>query len=427
MHKLHLHKCSVISLNVRGLRDTVKRRSIFTYLKDQEADFYFLQETFSKASDETFWRNEWGGEIYFSHGTSHSKGVCILINRAVKEKVTFTSSDADDRIILINLTYNGLKLSFCNIYAPNDHTQQVNFIQELNCLLIDKSEITTLIVGGDWNCTLSKKDKKGGSPWRPAAYRNLVNITIDTLDLVDIQRTRYPNVNKFSYWSKTLGVKSRIDFFLISKHLTKFVKKVDIQTSIAPDHNMILLSLSWPNENPRGAGFWKFNNSLLEDKEYTTKILELYPQLREKYHYVNDQQLFWELIKMEIRSTTISFSKRKAQVTHTHEAETKQQLDELDKIICNSQNLDNIDGVLKQYDDLKKELQRQYENKGKAAIFRYKCRWVEEGEKARKYVFNLEKRNYNRKTINEIKLENDETTTDEGSKDIIVICTILKQ
>ena len=70
-----------------------------------------------------------------------------MINRAVKEKVTFTSSDADGRIILINLTYNGVKLSYGNTNAPNDHTQQVNFIRELNCLLIDKSEITTLIVG----------------------------------------------------------------------------------------------------------------------------------------------------------------------------------------------------------------------------------------------------------------------------------------
>ena len=62
-------------------------------------------------------------------------------------------------------------------------------------------------------CTLSKKDKKGGSPSRPIVYRNLVNITMDTPDLVDIQRTCYPNVNKFSYRSKTLGVKSRIEFF----------------------------------------------------------------------------------------------------------------------------------------------------------------------------------------------------------------------
>ena len=112
---------------------------------------------------------------------------------------------------------------------------------------------------------------------------------------------------------------------------------MDIQTSIAPDHNTILLSLSWPNENPRGPGFWKFNNSLLEDKEYTTRILELYPQLRKKYHYVNDQQLFWERIKMEIRSTTILFSKGKAQATRKHEADIKQQLDKLDKIQCNLQ------------------------------------------------------------------------------------------
>ena len=154
---------------------------------------------------------------------------------------------------------------------------------------------------------------------------------------------------------------------------------MDIQTSIAPDHNMILLSLSWPNENPRGPGVWKFNNSLLEDKEYTTKILELYPQLQQKYHYVNDQQLFWELIKIEIRSTTILFSKGKAQAIRNYEAEIKQQIDEIDKIMYNSRNLDNIDGILKQYDYLKKELQYQYENKGKAAIFRSKCRWVEEG------------------------------------------------
>ena len=62
---------------------------------------------------------------------------------------------------------------------------------------------------------------------------------------------------------------------------------------------------------------------------------------------------------------------------------------------------------------LKKNSNANMKINGKAAIFRYKCRWVEEGEKATKYVFNLEKRNYNRKTINEIKLENDETTTNE--------------
>ena len=90
---------------------------------------------------------------------------------------------------------------------------------------------------------------------------------------------------------------------------------------------------------------------------------------------------------MEIRSITISFSKGKAQGTRKREVEIKEQLDELYKLICNSQNLNNIDEILRQYDDLKKELQHQYDNRGEAAIFRSKCRWVEEGEKATKYFF----------------------------------------
>jgi len=28
---------------------------------------------------------------------------------------------------------------------------------------MDKTELTTLIVGGDWNCALTKKDKTGGA------------------------------------------------------------------------------------------------------------------------------------------------------------------------------------------------------------------------------------------------------------------------
>ena len=58
MHKSDQQKCSVFSFNVRGLRDTVNRRSIHTYFKDQEANFYFLQETFSNVSEEAICRNE---------------------------------------------------------------------------------------------------------------------------------------------------------------------------------------------------------------------------------------------------------------------------------------------------------------------------------------------------------------------------------
>ena len=143
-----------------GIRNSTKRNSIFTYLRDQKALFYFLQETYSETGDELFWKNEWVGEIYFSHGTRHSKGLCILLDPSIEaNKVKYFLSDNSGRIVLINLNYNGMELSLCNIYAPNDHADHPLFIEELNYQLVDKSELTALIVGDDWNCTLRKTKK----------------------------------------------------------------------------------------------------------------------------------------------------------------------------------------------------------------------------------------------------------------------------
>ena len=211
------------SLNVRGIRDQAKRRSIFLYLKDHNSKIYLLQETYSQPEEEIIWKNEWGGEIFFSHGTRHSKGVCILLHPTVQNKIDYSFSDKAGRIVLITCILNSLKLSLVSIYAPNSQSEQLEFLQNLN--------ISALIVGGDWNCTLSKMDKIGGTIWKPTNYQNLILTTMDTFDLVDIQRLRHPRLRKYSYASKSLKLKSRIDFFLVAKNLTQYVKKSEIYPS----------------------------------------------------------------------------------------------------------------------------------------------------------------------------------------------------
>ena len=98
----------------------------------------------------------------------------------------------------------------------------------LNNCLIERSELTTLTIGGGGGGLELYLDKKGGLSWKATNFRNAILITMDMFDLTDIQRKRYPNINKFSYTSKALNVKSIIDFFLISKELKKYVKTVDI-------------------------------------------------------------------------------------------------------------------------------------------------------------------------------------------------------
>ena len=108
-------------------------------------------------------------------------------------------------------------------------------------------------------------------------------------------------------------MKSRIDFFLMAKNLTKSVKKTEIYLSIAPDHNAIYISLSWVNETPGGPWFWKFN-TLLKDEKCADVARETYTNTLRYYHQVSEESLLWELIKMEIRNTTISYTKHKASV-----------------------------------------------------------------------------------------------------------------
>lgn len=305
------------------------------------------------------------------------------------------------------------KLSLCNVYAPNDQVNQLQFMQELNNCLLDKSELTSLIIGGDWNCTLSKKDKIGGAPWKLASYRNLILTTMEMFDLVDIQRMRHPKLRKFTYESKSLKLKSRIDFFLIAKNLSGDVKNSEIYHAIAPDHDAIYISFSRSNKSPRGPGLWKFNNTLLNDIQYVSTVRDTYAQACSYYSHVSDKRLFWELMKMEIRSVTISFSKCKAKRISNREQELRRRIDQLDVIICENFSSPYIDGVLREYDGLKTELKSIYEEKGKQTMFRAKCRWIENGERPTKYFFNLEKSNYNKKTISELRLHDDSTTRNE--------------
>ena len=71
---------TLISLNVRGIRERVKRKNIFEWCKMKGGDIVFLQETYSTLDVEGSWETEWGGPIFFSHGTNHSRGTLVLIS-----------------------------------------------------------------------------------------------------------------------------------------------------------------------------------------------------------------------------------------------------------------------------------------------------------------------------------------------------------
>ena len=205
-------------------------------------------------------------------------------------------------------------------------------------------------------------------------------------------------------------LKSRIDFFIIKKQLSNQVKRIETRISIAPDHKAIFLSIEIDQAPARGPGNCKVNNTLLKDNDYINLIERNYPFFQEKYQHVESRQLYWELLKMEIRSTTIAYSKKKKFNLRNRETIIQRKLEELDTEICNNQNLDA--DILMEFENLKNELNEIYSVKGKEAMFRSRTRWIENGEKPTKYFFNLEKRNYEKKMITQLKTTDGEIISD---------------
>ena len=154
-------KCKIISLNVRGIGDQPKGGACLLIWKIREPIFIFskrrVQMQMMNQCGKVNWEGGGGGKILFSFWKHHSKGVCILFDPTVNSNVECFFSNNTGRIVFISTYLNGVKTSLCNIYAPNNQSDQLEFIQELNNCIVDKSEMTNIIIGGDWNCTLTKK------------------------------------------------------------------------------------------------------------------------------------------------------------------------------------------------------------------------------------------------------------------------------
>ena len=108
------------------------------------------------------WEAEWGGKVLFNHGTTHSKGVMILLNPKLDCKIEKISQDKNGRLIIDKLITEDAYFILVNLYSPNDVSQQVLFFNDLQNHLQDFPH-ENIIIGGDFNCALTQCDKNGGS------------------------------------------------------------------------------------------------------------------------------------------------------------------------------------------------------------------------------------------------------------------------
>ena len=136
-------------------------------------------------------------------------------------------------------------ITIVNVYAPN-----IGAPQYIRQTLTDiKGEIDSNTIIGDLNTPLSLMDRS--SKQKINKETQVLNDTLDEMDLIDIFRTLHPNAEEYIFFSSAHGTFSRIDHILGHKSKLSKFEKIEIISSIFPDHNTMRLDINYKKKTVR--------------------------------------------------------------------------------------------------------------------------------------------------------------------------------
>ena len=99
----------------------------------------------------------------------------------------------------------------------------------------------------------------------------VLNDTLDKINLIDIFRTFHPNA-EYTFFSSAHGTFSRIDHILGHKsNLSKF-KKTEVVSSIFSNHNAMRLDINYKKKIVRNTNTWRLNSMFLNNQQVTEEI-----------------------------------------------------------------------------------------------------------------------------------------------------------
>ena len=99
----------------------------------------------------------------------------------------------------------------------------------------------------------------------------VLNYTLEEMDLIDIFRIFHPNAEDYNF-SSAHGTFSRIDHILGHKsNLSKF-KKIEILSAIFSDHNSMRLDIRYKKKTVKNTSTWRLNTMFLNYQQATEEI-----------------------------------------------------------------------------------------------------------------------------------------------------------
>ena len=307
------------------------------------------------------------------------------------------------------------------IYGPNNDNPA--FYNKIPNIL---NEADYTVICGDFNIALDpSKDTENYKNINNLRARTAVLNMMEHLDLMDVYRHINPDEKRYTWRKKNSRKQARLDFFLITSHMIDIIHKANIRPGYRSDHSVTEIEIVL-NRFKRGKGIWKFNNSLLKQKEYLNLINNAIQDEIFKYaipvyninflnnpaNYGNidlviDSDIFLEVLFLRLRGESIKFATFQKKLQNLKE---KELINDIEYLESNETLIGSNSTLLS---DKKAELEDIRKIKLEGEHVRARLQWLKEGEKPSKFLGSLENKKFVEKTIKYLELQNGESVTDQ--------------
>lgn len=327
-----LDGCSVnfVSWNVKSLNHPVKRKKVFTHLKQLNIDIAFLQETHLRTIDHSRLKGGWAGQMYHSNFHSKARGTAILIDKNTPFTMTSVEADPAGRFIIVVGQLYAFPVILANVYAPNWDNPMFfsNFFSRLPNMTSHH-----LILGGDMNCALSPVlDRSSPKKTSLSKSAKSIRLFLKSYGVADVWRFRNPTSREYSFFSPVHKTYSRIDNFFLDKRLLPLITKCDYRAIVISDHGPLTMRMRIPNTQS-SCRIWRLNPLLLSEEAFTNFIAsEITLFLKINRTPGMSSLIIWESLKAYLRGQVISYCANQKKISTVRLKELADEILELDRL-----------------------------------------------------------------------------------------------
>ena len=136
-----------------------------------------------------------------------------------------------------------------------------------------------------------------------------------------------------------------------------------------------MLHISSISEQTQGRGYWKFNNSLTEDKVFVEKLRTYISDVKSTFNKHQDSRIKWEFLKYKIQRFSNRYTLEQAKKRKARQKALESRLQELEQRIVDTEA--KIENIIDDYENTNAELEQIHDHIANGIILRSKVRWYE--------------------------------------------------